>query len=310
MNIRLVLGSVALAGALTISQAALAQRGAPQRPAGPPPTAEKAALVDLTGYWASIVTEDWRWRMLTPPHGDYASVPLNAAGKKLADEFNPALYGPEPETSQIIDCRAYGAAGLMRMPTDLHITWDNPNELKVETDWGVQTRVFHFMPNHPYEDMPPAAMGPGGAAGNAVAAGEAGGAGAANMPPSMQGYSVAVWERPYQINANEGLRGPQRGRGFGRAPPAALPGGDLRVVTRDLAPGWLRRNGVPYGAHTRLTEFYQTFQDATGKHWFDVTTQVEDPEYLNAPFITSSDFRQQPDGSKFVPHPCKTVAQD
>jgi len=41
--------------------------------------------MDLTGYWESVVTEDWRWRMLTPPKGDYASVPLNPAGRKLAD---------------------------------------------------------------------------------------------------------------------------------------------------------------------------------------------------------------------------------
>jgi hypothetical protein len=300
MNIRLVLGSAALAGALTISQAVFAQGMAPHGPPAPPPTAEKAALVDLTGYWTAVVTEDWRWRMLTPAHGDYASVPLNAAGKALADQFNPALYGSG--TSEVIDCRAYGAAGVMRMPTHVHITWDNPNELKLETDWGVQTRIFHFIPNHPYEDMPAMAMamGPGGA----------GAAGEANQAPSAQGYSVAVWQRPYEIDANEGQRGPQRGRGFGRTPPPPLPGGDLRVITRDLTPGWLRRNGVPYGSHTRLTEYYQTFEDATGKHWFDVTTQVDDPEYLNAPFLTSSDFRQEADGSNFMPHPCKTVAQD
>ena len=36
-----------------------------------PPTAKTAALFDPTGYWVSIVTEDWRWRMTTPPKGDY-----------------------------------------------------------------------------------------------------------------------------------------------------------------------------------------------------------------------------------------------
>ena len=94
--------------------------------------------------------------------------------------------------------------------------------------------------------------------------------------------------------------------GFGprRGPPP--PGGNLKVVTDNLAPGWLRRNGVPYGSQTRVTEYYQTFQDPTGKQWFDVTTQVDDPQYLFAPFITSSDVRHEPDGAKWAPHPCKS----
>ena len=37
---------------------------------------KEGAPVDLTGYWVSVVTEDWRWRMKTPPKGDVASLPL------------------------------------------------------------------------------------------------------------------------------------------------------------------------------------------------------------------------------------------
>jgi len=85
------------------------------------------------------------------------------------------------------------------------------------------------------------------------------------------------------------------------------PGGDLAVVTTDLTPGWLRRNGVPYSSRTRVTEHFQTFQDPTGKQWFDVTTEVMDPEYLNTPFLTTADFLKEPDGSKWAPHACKQV---
>jgi hypothetical protein len=301
MNIRLVISSAALAGALTLSQGVLAQgaRG-PGAGRGPqmPQTGEQAAPIDLTGYWASIVTEDWRWRMLTPPHGDYASVPLNPAGKKIADSFDPSKYGAGQ-----IDCRAYGAAGLMRMPTRVHISWADPNTLKLESDWGEQTRMIHFMPGRP-EGV--SAMGddsnmpPPGEEGRGQGAGQ----NAAQTAPSPQGTSIAIWQMPYQIDANEGQRGVQRGGGFGRGPQTPLPGGDLRVVTFNMTSGWLRRNGVPYGAHTRMVEYYQTFTDPTGKKWFDVTTDVEDPEYLLAPFITSDDFRSEPDGARWAPHPC------
>jgi hypothetical protein len=251
------MGSAVVAGMLTISQAALAQFGPPPRPTGPPPPAQKAAPIDLTGYWVSVVTEDWRWRMLTPPHGDYASVPLSPAGRKVADMWTPAEDG---------SCKAYYAAGLMRMPTRVHITWADDNTLKLESDWGEQTRMFYFKKS----DVP-------------------------QSGPTPQGSSFAVWQHPQMAGGG--------GFGFQRGPPP--PGGKMYVVTDNLAPGWLRRNGAPYGSQTHMTEWYQTFDDPTGKHWFDVTTQVDDSEYLMAPFITSDDFRQESDGSKWAPHPCK-----
>src|SRR5581483_2851396 len=57
-----------------------------QAPASP----RAVAPIDLTGTWVSIVTEDWRFRMVTPPKGDYASVPLNAAARAVADKWDPA----------------------------------------------------------------------------------------------------------------------------------------------------------------------------------------------------------------------------
>ncbi len=114
----------------------------------------------MTGYWVSVVTEDWRFRMVTPPKGNYSGVPLNLEGRKLADTWDPAK--DEAAGNQ---CKSYGAAGLMRVPGRLHITWDNDTTMKNATDAGTQTRLFHF-------------------GGKDAQAGEA----------SLQGYSVAAWE--------------------------------------------------------------------------------------------------------------------
>jgi hypothetical protein len=129
-------------------------------PAGPPPTPKAAAPVDLTGYWVSIITEDWRWRMVTPAKGDYASVPLNAEGRKAADAWDPAKDEAAGE-----QCKPYGAAGLMRLPERVHIQWENETTLRVDTDAGTQTRMFRF-----------------GASNGAAAS------------PSWQGVSTANWE--------------------------------------------------------------------------------------------------------------------
>ena len=103
------------------------------------PTAKAGALIDLTGYWVSLVDADWRWRMMTPGKGDYASVPLNAEGRKIANSWDPAK--DEREGNQ---CRAYGAGDIMRIPERLHVYWSNDNTLRMDTDAGMQTRLFHF----------------------------------------------------------------------------------------------------------------------------------------------------------------------
>ena len=129
--------------ALTIPAGMYAQGrgGGRGGPAAPPPPAKAAAPEELTGYWVSIVTEDWRYRMVTPAKGDYASVPISAEGRKVADTWDPAK-----DTAAGEQCRSYGAAGLMRVPGRVHITWQDDNTLKVETDAGTQTRLFHFAP--------------------------------------------------------------------------------------------------------------------------------------------------------------------
>ena len=101
--------------------------------------ARTAAPVDLTGTWVSVVTEDWRWRMMTPPKRDYASLPLTPAATKVADGWDPAR-----DTAAGEQCRAYGAPAIMRVPGRIRISWDNDNTMKVETEAGTQTRLFHF----------------------------------------------------------------------------------------------------------------------------------------------------------------------
>src|SRR5580692_10498355 len=108
-------------------------------PQGPPPTPKAAAPVDFTGYWVSVVTEDWRWRMVTPIKGDFASIPFNADARKLGDAWDPAK--DEAAGNQ---CKAYGAAAIMRVPGRLHITWADDNTLRIDTDAGSQTRLLHF----------------------------------------------------------------------------------------------------------------------------------------------------------------------
>src|ERR1700741_2685610 len=106
---------------------------------GVPSTPKAVSPTDFTGYWVSVVTEDWLYRMVTPAKGDYASVPLNAEGRKLADAWDPAK--DEAAGNQ---CKAYGAPAIMRVPGRLHITWQDDNTLKIEADSGRQTRLLHF----------------------------------------------------------------------------------------------------------------------------------------------------------------------
>jgi hypothetical protein len=133
-----IVAALALAGAGFEAGPALRAQGRGQGPP-PPATARAAAPFDLTGYWVAVITEDWRWRMVTPARGDYQSIPINAAAQKMADAWDPAKDEAAGE-----QCRAYGAPGLMRAPTRLNISWLDDNTLKVESDYGMQTRLLRF----------------------------------------------------------------------------------------------------------------------------------------------------------------------
>ena len=228
-----------------------AQRGG--APAAPPPTPQASSAVDLTGYWVSVIVEDWKWRMVTPKKGVFEGVPLNAAGRKVGDSWDPARDEAAGE-----QCRAYGAGNFMRLPGRLHITWQDANTLKVERDSGTQTRLFQF------------------------------GGGTAAGPPSWQGHSLASWTQP-----------PGRGRGGG-----AKTGGSLKVVTTNLRPGYVRKNGAPYSARAVVTEYFDVNTLPNGDQWMTVTTKVDDPEYYVRHYLTTSDFLKLPNDSGWAPTPC------
>ena len=103
------------------------QRGAGGRGNQPPPSAQQSAPVDLTGYWVSVVNEDWRWRMVTPPKGDYQSLPLNQAARKAADAWDLAK-----DDAAGLQCKPFGVGNILRQPGRLHITWQDENTLKME----------------------------------------------------------------------------------------------------------------------------------------------------------------------------------
>ena len=129
---------VALVLLVTVGGYAQGQEGRGGVPQ-PPRTAKESAPFDISGYWVSIVTEDWRYRMFTPPKGDYAGVPLNAEARKIADAWDPAKDEASGD-----ECKSYGAPAIMRLPGRLHIAWQDDQTLKVETDTGKQSRLFYF----------------------------------------------------------------------------------------------------------------------------------------------------------------------
>jgi hypothetical protein len=191
MSARNLCVHLALLTALALELGARAQPA--PRPAAPPAAPRAAAPIDLTGQWVAIVNEDWRWRMVTPPKGDYASVPLNDEGRRVAEQWTEAQDGA---------CEAYGAAALLRMPTRLRIRWQGDDSLVLETDAGRQTRTLAF------------------------------GAAAPGAAPSLQGQSVAKWVTPPRPPGGPGLAGagggPERGGGYLEVKTTNLTGGWLR----------------------------------------------------------------------------------
>lgn len=126
----------ALTLSLLMSTGVAAQRGGA---AGPPASPRAGAPIDLTGQWVAVISEDWRWRMITPPKGDIVSIPLSLAGQQAAEAWDPAKDEAAGE-----QCKAYGAPGLMRGPIRMRLSWQDDTTMKVETDYGMQTRLFRF----------------------------------------------------------------------------------------------------------------------------------------------------------------------
>lgn len=133
---RRLIGLAAVA-TLAFQVHAHAQRGRGGAPTVPAPRA--AAPIDLTGQWVSLITEDWRYRQFTPARGDYGGWPLLPPARALAESWDPARDEARGE-----QCKAYGAAGLLRLPTRMRLSWQDEATLKLETDAGMQVRLFRF----------------------------------------------------------------------------------------------------------------------------------------------------------------------
>ena len=218
-----------------------AQRGRGR--GAPPQTPRQAAPIDLTGYWVSPIIEDWKFRMVTPNKGVFGGIPLNNEGRKVGMAWDPAADEKAGE-----QCRAYGAGGIMRLPSRLHTTWQDDSTLKVEIDTGTQTRLLSF---------------------TTVPAAE----------PSWQGQSLAQWN---------------------------VPANTLKVVTTNLKPGYVRKNGAPYSNKAVITEYWELHALPNKDQWMTVTTKVDDPVYFTRPYLTSSDFKKLPSAAGWNPTPCST----
>jgi hypothetical protein len=79
----------------------------------------------------------------------------------------------------------------------------------------------------------------------------------------------------------------------------------LKVVTTNHRAGWLRANGVPYSDRAVITEHFMRFAVPDGGEWLTVRTVVDDPAYLVQPFMTSTNFKKEADGSTWNPKPCR-----
>ena len=163
------LSLLAFAVAAAVLPASMHAQG---RAGGPPPTAQASAPIDLTGYWVAVVNEDWRYRMVTPPKGEYGGVQITKEALQIVNNWDPAADEKAGE-----QCKSYGAAAVMRLPARFHITWQDDSTLKVDVDAGTQTRLFRFEQ------------------------GSSGGQGGSKDPPlrdgerTWQGDSTAQWER-------------------------------------------------------------------------------------------------------------------
>ena len=156
-------------------------------------------------------------------------------------------WDPAADEAAGEQCRAFGAAGIMRLPGRLHITWQDDTTLKIETDTGTQTRMLCFPSRR--------------------------------LPPNRAGRAV-------------------------RSRNGTSPARTLKVVTTNLRPGYVRKNGAPYSNKAAVTEYWEVHTLPNKDEWLTVTTKVEDPRYFTRPYLTSSDFKKLPTAAGWTPTPC------
>ena len=240
-------------------------------PAGPAPTARASAPIDLAGYWVSLIVDEWRFRV-TPQKGDIVYLPLNGQARQIANAWDP-----DKDQTDGNACKAYGAVGVMQRAGRLHITWDGDNTLKIETDAGTQTRTLRF---------------PSTGSGQAATAqpGE----------PTWQGNSSAVWQvngRPLIDTGGTGFVPINRVQGATR-------GGQLKVTTTNMKPGYIRKNGVPYSDKAVLNEYFTVLPGQQNDTYIALTAMVDDPTYLTGQFIRTYTFKKVADATGWDPTPC------
>lgn len=263
---------MALWAAMALPGIAFAQTGTGT--AVTPPTPREVAPIDLTGYWVSVVTQDWLFRMVVPGKGEYQGVPLNLAAKQFADAWSPAA-----DIAANQECKAYGAGAVMRIPERIHVSWSDDHTLRVDTDAGQQTRLLRFDPST--EDMA--------------------------APASLQGVSVASWQ--FAAGPDGGASDPAL-RGPGALPsPAQIKAlqGSLKVITTKVLPGYLRKNGIPYGSQMKMLEYWHLYRGPDQRDWLFIAAEIDDPEYLQSAYNVTPIFRREPNGDKFNPTPCSLL---
>ncbi len=162
-------GQPAASATATVLASLLAAVAAAQ-PVDQPIPAREAAPIDIEGHWVSLITDDWVYRMITPARGDYAFVPLNDAGRREADRWDPARDAADGTL-----CKAYAAPAIMRLPSRVEISWADDETLRLDIDTGMQTREFHFDPDTP------------------------------RGPRSWQGHSSARWEISGDTSRRQGF---------------------------------------------------------------------------------------------------------
>lgn len=174
-------------------------------------------------------------------------------------------WDPARDEAAGLACKGYGAAGLMRLPGRIRIEWADETTLVIEKDYGMQTRRLYFDPSDP-------------------------------GTPSLQGHSHARW--------NSGTRAGPWSLPRAIGPRLGAQSKSLVVETSNLAPGYLRKNGIPYSDQTTMTEYFDLFTVVDGTEWITITTIVEDPVYLAFPYVTTTDYKREPYDSGWSPEPC------
>lgn len=264
--------AIAIIAAAAPRPAAQVAQGAPPPPAAPQ-TAREAAPIDFTGTWASVVTEDWQWRFVTPIVGDYTGVPLNAVGDKTARAWDHAADLKAGE-----QCKAFGAAGINRLPTRMQISWVDDHTMKLDWDLGTQSRLVYF----------DTSKQPSG-------------------PPTYQGHAIGEWISLQPAGRGRGGAAPAPPAGGARGAAAPARPGGLKIVTTNLKAQYLRQNGVPVSEKAVVTEYLDIVPSPDGSQWLIVKTQVDDPTYLSGWYQVSSQFKKEADNSKWSPSPCELL---